>query len=45
MAVCLFGFECGRRIGIVLEKWAEPCGGIVLIGMGIKILAGHLFFA
>jgi putative Mn2+ efflux pump MntP len=45
LAICLFGFECGRRIGVVLEKWAEPCGGIVLIGIGVKILVDHLVFS
>jgi putative Mn2+ efflux pump MntP len=36
--VCLCGFEFGRRIGTVLEKWAQAAGGFVLIGIGIKIL-------
>jgi putative Mn2+ efflux pump MntP len=41
--VCLAGFECGRRIGLVLKHWAQAAGGIVLIGIGGKILARHLF--
>jgi putative Mn2+ efflux pump MntP len=40
--VCLSGFECGRRIGLSLEKWAQVAGGIVLIGIGVKILVEHL---
>ncbi|MDR1586639.1 MAG: manganese efflux pump MntP family protein [Treponema sp.] len=44
--VCLLGFETGRRlrqgIGLVLEKWAQFAGGLVLIGLGCKILAEHL---
>jgi putative Mn2+ efflux pump MntP len=40
--VCLSGFECGRRIGLALEKWAQIAGGIVLIGIGVKILVEHL---
>ena len=36
--VCLCGFEFGRRIGAVLEKWAQIAGGLVLIGIGIGIL-------
>ncbi|MDR2053175.1 MAG: manganese efflux pump MntP family protein [Treponema sp.] len=44
--VCLLGFETGRRlrqgIGLVLEKWAQSAGGLVLIGLGVKILAEHL---
>jgi putative Mn2+ efflux pump MntP len=41
-AVCLTGFEFGRRIGTLLEKWAEIAGGLILIGIGIKILLEHL---
>jgi putative Mn2+ efflux pump MntP len=44
--VCLLGFEAGRRlrqgIGLVLEKWAPFAGGLVLVGLGFKILAEHL---
>jgi putative Mn2+ efflux pump MntP len=41
-AVCLTGFEFGRRIGTLLEKWAEIAGGLILIGIGTKILLEHL---
>ena len=41
-SVCLAGFAFGRRIGFLFEKWAETAGGLVLIGIGIKILADHL---
>jgi putative Mn2+ efflux pump MntP len=40
--VCLTGFEFGRRIGLVFGKWAQSVGGIVLIGIGLKILLEHL---
>jgi putative Mn2+ efflux pump MntP len=40
--VCLCGFGFGRHAGRALEKWAQIAGGIMLIGIGIKILAGHL---
>ncbi|MDR1587542.1 MAG: manganese efflux pump MntP family protein [Treponema sp.] len=40
--VCLSGFEFGRRIGALPEKWASIVGGLVLIGIGIKILLEHL---
>jgi putative Mn2+ efflux pump MntP len=40
-AVCLTGFEFGRRIGALFEKRAEILGGLILIGIGIKILAEH----
>jgi putative Mn2+ efflux pump MntP len=46
LLVCLAGFEIGRRlrqgIGLVLEKWAQCAGGLVLIGLGFKILGEHL---
>ena len=41
-AVCACGFEFGRRIGLVLEKWAQMAGGIILAGIGVKILIQHL---
>jgi putative Mn2+ efflux pump MntP len=40
-AVCLTGFEFGRRIGVLLKKRAEILGGLILIGIGIKILLEH----
>jgi putative Mn2+ efflux pump MntP len=43
--VCLTGFEFGRRIGLVFERGAQMLGGIILIGIGIKILAEHLIAA
>jgi putative Mn2+ efflux pump MntP len=39
---CLFGFEFGRRLGRLFEKWAGLAGGLVLIGVGAKILLEHL---
>jgi putative Mn2+ efflux pump MntP len=42
-AVCLTGFEFGRRIGVLFEKRAEILGGLILIGIGIKILVEHFF--
>lgn len=41
----LFGCEFGRRIGARFERWAETAGGLVLVGIGIKILAEHLLKA
>lgn len=41
-AVCLTGFEFGRRIGVLFEKRAGILGGLILIGIGIKILLEHL---
>jgi putative Mn2+ efflux pump MntP len=39
----MLGFEFGRWIGLTLEKGAEIAGGIMLIGIGAKILLEHLF--
>jgi putative Mn2+ efflux pump MntP len=41
-AVCLTGFEFGRRIGLALERGAQMLGGLILIGIGIRILLEHL---
>lgn len=35
----------GRKIGPVLGKTAEIMGGLILCGIGIKILLDHLFFS
>ncbi|MDR1949785.1 MAG: manganese efflux pump MntP family protein [Spirochaetaceae bacterium] len=46
--VCLTGFEFGirlrRGIGFIFERWAPVAGGGVLLAIGVKILAEHLFF-
>jgi putative Mn2+ efflux pump MntP len=39
---CFLGFEFGRRLGRLFEKWAGLAGGLALIGVGIKILVEHL---
>jgi len=35
------GFYFGSRIGRLLGRWAEVLGGIVLIGLGLRILLEH----
>lgn len=35
------GVLLGRRAGDHLGEWAERAGGIILIGLGVKILAEH----
>lgn len=35
------GVWLGRRAGDHLGEWAERAGGIILIGLGVKILAEH----
>ena len=36
------GVKLGGEFGARYKKWAERVGGIVLVGMGIKILLEHL---
>jgi putative Mn2+ efflux pump MntP len=40
--ICLFGVYIGNKFGHLFEKQAETIGGIILIGIGIKILTEHL---
>lgn len=39
---CLAGHLLGRRFGAWLDGKAEILGGVILIGIGVKILAEHL---
>lgn len=39
-----FGVFIGVKGGTVIEDKAEKIGGIILIGIGVKILIEHLFF-
>ncbi|MDO8578280.1 MAG: manganese efflux pump [Dehalococcoidales bacterium] len=41
--VTVLGFWLGSRVGVLLGKRAQLVGGLVLIGIGIKILITHLF--
>ena len=38
------GGSIGNRLGALLGKRAELLGGLILIGIGLKILIEHLFF-
>jgi len=40
--VSMIGCEFGKRIGAKFERWAEVGGGLVLVGIGLKILFDHL---
>jgi putative Mn2+ efflux pump MntP len=40
--VSLIGSRLGAKSTFIPAKWAELLGGIVLIGIGTKILFGHL---
>ena len=41
---CVVGTYLGRLVGKKLGKYALLVGGIILIGLGVKILVEHLFF-
>ena len=40
--LCSFGFFFGKRIGCLLGRWAQLAGGIVLVGIGARILIAHI---
>jgi putative Mn2+ efflux pump MntP len=42
--LCLAGVYIGDVFGHFFEKKIEILGGLVLIGIGVKILIQHLFF-
>jgi putative Mn2+ efflux pump MntP len=41
-ALCWLAVHIGKKLGSYLESKAEIIGGIILIGLGCKILAEHL---
>ncbi|MDR0596916.1 MAG: manganese efflux pump MntP family protein [Treponema sp.] len=41
LGVCLLGFHFGKKIGLVFEAGSQVAGGIILIGIGVKILLEH----
>lgn len=42
LALSAVGVRIGQRLGLIFERWAERIGGILLIGIGIKIFVEHL---
>jgi len=42
--ISMLGILFGKRTGEWLGKWAEIAGGLILIGIGTKILIQHLYF-
>lgn len=36
------GFALGRKVGTLLGKYAEAIGGVILIGIGLRILLSHI---
>jgi putative Mn2+ efflux pump MntP len=41
--ICLIGVYIGKKFGILCSSKAEIVGGIVLLGIGIKIFIDHVF--
>jgi putative Mn2+ efflux pump MntP len=39
--VCFLGFQFGKKIGVVFETGSQFVGGLILIGIGVKILLEH----
>jgi putative Mn2+ efflux pump MntP len=42
-AVCIVGIYMGNTLGHIFENKLELAGGIILIGIGLKILIEHLY--
>lgn len=42
--ICFVGVYIGKKFGTVLAGRAEVLGGLVLIAIGVKIFADHMFF-
>jgi len=40
--LCMIAVLIGRKLGCILQKYAEVAGGIILILMGLKILIEHI---
>lgn len=40
--LCMIAVLIGRKLGCILQKYAEVAGGIILILMGLKILIEHM---
>jgi len=41
-ALTILGLSFGTRLGPRWERWAEVVGGLVLLGIGMRILVSHL---
>jgi putative Mn2+ efflux pump MntP len=45
LAMCMIGVMLGKIAGSAIGRRAEILGGVVLIGLGTKILIAHIYFA
>ena len=41
-ALCVIGAAIGQKCGAFLGQWAKLLGGVILLGIGFKILIEHL---
>ena len=41
--VTAVGITIGHRVGRLMGRWAELVGGLILIGIGLRIVIKHLF--
>lgn len=39
---CMFGSVLGRRFGSLLGDWAQILGGVILVGIGLKVFIEHM---
>lgn len=42
---CIFGSLVGKKFGALLKEKAAILGGVILIGIGVKIFVEHMFFS
>lgn len=40
--MCMIGAFLGRTVGPLLGDWAQIAGGIILVGIGLKIFIEHM---
>lgn len=40
--LCVAGVMIGSRVGVGIGKRAEVAGGIILLGIGVRILVDHV---
>lgn len=41
LVMTLVGMKLGKKAGVLLGSWAEKIGGVVLIGIAVRILVQH----
>lgn len=41
---CLIGAFLGKKCGVLMKEKAAVFGGVILIGIGVKIFVEHMFF-